>query len=213
MIIDSGLESKKIVSYVATDNYHGGVLAAKRLGEAAQWRGQASSCSGTRWAPRALSSGSGGFTDTLKREFPKINYLSDTGVCRGDLGNRATEGTEPGHALSRPGGRDLLLQRVEHLRDAPALEGPDAGLAAVTATLAGRCGVRRRSARAARSTMSRSSCQGGEVHALIGENGAGKSTLMKILSGAYQPDQGGDGDRSASRAPRTLGAPGISGWP
>src|SRR5947209_17128762 len=33
VIIDSGLESKQIVSYVATDNYHGGVLAAKRLGE------------------------------------------------------------------------------------------------------------------------------------------------------------------------------------
>ena len=32
----------------------------------------------------------------------------------------------------------------------------------------------------------------GEVHALLGENGAGKSTLIKILSGYYQPDRGGE---------------------
>ncbi|MCL2428481.1 MAG: sugar ABC transporter ATP-binding protein [Alphaproteobacteria bacterium] len=33
---------------------------------------------------------------------------------------------------------------------------------------------------------------GGEILALVGENGAGKSTLMKVLSGAYHADPGGE---------------------
>ena len=52
----------------------------------------------------------------------------------------------------------------------------------------------------------------GEVHCLCGENGAGKSTLIKILSGAYQPDQGGEirfDGRKVSLTPRLAIALGI----
>ena len=30
----------------------------------------------------------------------------------------------------------------------------------------------------------------GSVHGIVGENGAGKSTLMRILSGAFQANEG-----------------------
>lgn len=32
----------------------------------------------------------------------------------------------------------------------------------------------------------------GEIHALMGENGAGKSTFIKVITGAHQPDPGGE---------------------
>jgi len=52
---------------------------------------------------------------------------------------------------------------------------------------------------------------GGEVLALMGENGAGKSTLMKILSGAYYADPGGeiliDGQPVAITDPRLPSGP------
>ena len=32
----------------------------------------------------------------------------------------------------------------------------------------------------------------GEVHCLAGENGCGKSTLIKIVTGVYTPDPGGE---------------------
>ena len=54
----------------------------------------------------------------------------------------------------------------------------------------------------------------GEVHALMGENGAGKSTLMKILSGAYDADPGGeilvDGVAIDAGHPQKAKAAGIS---
>lgn len=53
----------------------------------------------------------------------------------------------------------------------------------------------------------------GEVHVLLGENGAGKSTLMKILSAAYQAEDGRiliDGQLCHFRHPHDAQAAGIS---
>ncbi|UOM36231.1 sugar ABC transporter ATP-binding protein [Acuticoccus sp. I52.16.1] len=54
----------------------------------------------------------------------------------------------------------------------------------------------------------------GEVHALMGENGAGKSTLMKILSGAYVADRGGEvligGKKVETGDPKVAKANGIA---
>ncbi|GLI82797.1 ABC transporter [Rossellomorea marisflavi] len=52
----------------------------------------------------------------------------------------------------------------------------------------------------------------GEVHALLGANGAGKSTLMKILSGAYEQDEGEirlNGERVTCRTPKEAKDHGI----
>ena len=54
----------------------------------------------------------------------------------------------------------------------------------------------------------------GEIHSLMGENGAGKSTLMKILSGAYTADPGGeiriDGRLTPITGPKAARAAGIA---
>ena len=75
VIIDSGLDSTKIASYVATDNYHGGVLAGERLAELLHGEGKIILM---RYAVGSESTEQRekGFTDTIKK-YPKIAYLSD----------------------------------------------------------------------------------------------------------------------------------------
>lgn len=74
VVIDSGLKSTKIASYVATDNYHGGVLAAERL---ADLLGGAGKIILMRYAEGSESTEQRekGFMDTIKK-YPKITYLS-----------------------------------------------------------------------------------------------------------------------------------------
>ncbi|MFC2168352.1 substrate-binding domain-containing protein [Acidobacteriota bacterium] len=74
VIIDSALQGEEHISYVATDNYKGGVLAAERMGEILNENGdliliryQVGSASTTNREK--------GFVDTIKNNFPRINFL------------------------------------------------------------------------------------------------------------------------------------------
>jgi ribose transport system substrate-binding protein len=74
VIIDSSLQGEDFVSFVATDNYQGGILAAKEMGKLLRGRGdifliryQEGSASTTKREA--------GFLDTITDEFPLINFL------------------------------------------------------------------------------------------------------------------------------------------
>lgn len=76
VIFDSALKSDKPVSYVATNNYNGGVLAAERLAKLLNEEGRIILL---RYQVGSASTEERekGFTDTIKK-YPKITYLSDT---------------------------------------------------------------------------------------------------------------------------------------
>jgi ribose transport system substrate-binding protein len=75
VIIDSALNSDAPVSYVATDNYHGGVLAAERLVEVLGGEGRIILL---RYMVGSASTEERekGFTDTIAKH-PKITYVSN----------------------------------------------------------------------------------------------------------------------------------------
>jgi ribose transport system substrate-binding protein len=74
VIIDSALQGEDYISFVATDNYKGGVMAARRMGELIEGKGdifliryQEGSASTTKRE--------NGFLDTITSEFPDISLL------------------------------------------------------------------------------------------------------------------------------------------
>jgi len=75
VIIDSDLKSDQQVSFVATDNTKGGVLAAQHLGKLLDGKGNVILL---RYAVGSASTEQreAGFLDTLKAEFPAIHILS-----------------------------------------------------------------------------------------------------------------------------------------
>jgi len=76
VIIDSALQGRDYVCFVATDNYKGGVMAADRMGELLDGKGkifliryQEGSASTTKRE--------NGFKDTIQIKYPEIEFLTD----------------------------------------------------------------------------------------------------------------------------------------
>jgi ribose transport system substrate-binding protein len=74
VIIDSSVESDKYLSFMATDNYKGGALAAQRLGEILGGKG---SVIIVEWTPNSASTDArcAGFRATMAKEFPEIKIV------------------------------------------------------------------------------------------------------------------------------------------
>lgn len=75
VIIDSGLEGKDFVSFVATDNYKGGALGAERLGSLLGGKGKVVLL---RYQEGSASTAERekGFLETMKNKFPEIEIIS-----------------------------------------------------------------------------------------------------------------------------------------
>jgi ribose transport system substrate-binding protein len=77
VIFDSGLADESvIVSYVATDNYNGGVKAAREIGKRLGGKGNAILLR-YNVGSESTEQRERGFLDTIKKEFPEIVMLSD----------------------------------------------------------------------------------------------------------------------------------------
>lgn len=92
VVFDSALESKEIVSYVATDNEKGGRLAADRMGEVLGGRGKVLLL---RYQEGSASTEERerGFIEQLKSKYPSIELISSdqyAGATR-DTAKRASE--------------------------------------------------------------------------------------------------------------------------
>ena len=73
-IFDSGIGTDKYVSYVATDNRQGGVVAARRMGEKLGGKGKVAIL-GVKKGSVSTDEREEGFRETILKEFPGINLI------------------------------------------------------------------------------------------------------------------------------------------
>jgi ribose transport system substrate-binding protein len=91
VIIDSGVDTNDYVSFVATDNYQGGVIAARRMGEILNGAGKVILI---KYSPGSNSTTNreNGFSDTIEKEFPNIKIVdSKYGLDTVETSLQATE--------------------------------------------------------------------------------------------------------------------------
>ena len=73
-IFDSAINTDRIISFVVTDNYLGGVMAAKRMGEILEGKGKVGVI-GFMPGSASTMKREAGFEDTITKEFPDIEFL------------------------------------------------------------------------------------------------------------------------------------------
>ena len=74
-IFDSAASTEEFISFVATDNYGGGVMAARRLAEILHGKGNVAMIAVVPGGASTLAREKG-FTDTLEKEFPDIKLVA-----------------------------------------------------------------------------------------------------------------------------------------
>ncbi len=115
VIIDSDLKTDKYVSFVATDNFKGGQLAAERIGELLGGKGNVILL---RYAVGSASTEAreSGFLDTLKEKFPGIKIISSTNMpappAKPPIRSRKTSST----ASAARRKRSILPERIQDHR-------------------------------------------------------------------------------------------------
>ncbi len=73
-IFDSGIKTDKIISYVATNNYDAGVMAARRMGKILEGKGKIGVI-GFMPGSASTMDREAGFNDTIAKEYPLIQNL------------------------------------------------------------------------------------------------------------------------------------------
>lgn len=75
-IIDSALQGQDFVSFISTDNYMGGVVGARKLGEILQGKGKIILMRCLEGSASTMEREQG-FLDTMTKEFPGIGFLTN----------------------------------------------------------------------------------------------------------------------------------------